>query len=123
MGGPLRRALLWQIFKTMRQRVDGGLPPGVGAVIEFTIRRPGGHAVDRYEVVMANGRCTTSRHGTQAPMVALAMDSVSFLHLVTGTTGAPALLLTGRLRVRGDFLLAARLPRLLKIPRSPDHHP
>ena len=123
MRGHLRRALLWQIFRTMRQRVDGRLPSGTDAVIEFTISRPDGRVPDRYEVVVANGRCTTTRHGDHRPTVALAMDSVSFLRLVTGTTGVAALLLRRRLRVRGDFLLAARLPGLLRIPRAPEEHP
>ncbi|MGZ6640556.1 MAG: SCP2 sterol-binding domain-containing protein [Solirubrobacteraceae bacterium] len=119
MRSPLRRLLLWQIFKTMRQRVDAGRTAGVDAVVEFRIRQPTGSAVDRYQVAMADGVCRTTRHGEQAPTVALDMDSVSFLCLVAGAAGARTLFLTGRLRVRGDFLLATRLPTLLNIPRAP----
>jgi hypothetical protein len=52
--------------------------------------------------------------------VILEMDSVSFLRLVGGAAGAPGLVVRGRLRVGGDLLLAARLPTLLKIPRTRD---
>jgi putative sterol carrier protein len=120
MRGPLRAVLLWQIFATMRERFDGDRASGVDAVVEFRIRRAVRDTVDRYQVVMAGGRCTTTKHGEQAPTVALEMDSVSFLRLVGGAASAPGLVLRGRLSVRGDFLLAARLPRLLNIPAAPN---
>lgn len=123
MRGSLRGILLWQIFTTMRQRFDGDRGRRVEAVVEFRIGRPGRRLVDRYQLVMAGGRCRRPRHGTLTPTVTLEVDSVSFLRLVGGVAGAPGLLLRGRLKVGGDLLLAARLPTLLNIPRAPDERP
>jgi len=120
LRGPLRTILLWQIFATMCQRFDPGRAQRLDAVVEFRIHRPGRETVDRYRVTVANGRCTTARRGIQPATVALDMGSVSFLRLVGGAAGAPGLLLKGKLKVRGDLLLAARLPSLLNIPRPPD---
>ena len=120
MRGPLRRVLLWQIFATMCQRFDGDRGRRVDAVIEFKIGRTGRQRVDRYQLIMAGGRCRRPRHRRRTANVILEMDSVSFLRLVGGAAGAPGLVVRGRLRVGGDFLLAARLPTLLKIPRTPD---
>jgi hypothetical protein len=120
MRGPLRRVLLWQIFATMRQRFDGDRGLRVEAVIEFRIGRPGRQRVDRYQLIMAGGRCRRPRHRRQAARVILEMDSVSFLRLIGGAAGAPGLLVRGRLKVAGDLLVAARLPTLLRIPRTPD---
>ena len=117
MRSPLRRVLLWQIFRTMRRRIDPAQAPGVDAVVEFRIRRSGGGPVDRFQVVIAGGRCTTSRGGGRRPSVRLDMGPATFLRLVGGATGAPRLVLLGKLRVWGDPLLAARLPGLLNIPK------
>lgn len=120
MRAPFGGVLRWQIFTTMRQRFDGDRASGLEAVVEFRIRRPGRQAVDRYQLAMAGGRCRRLKHAERSPAVTLEMDSPSFLRLVGGASGAPILMVTRRLKVRGDFLLAARLPGLLKIPRAPD---
>ena len=116
MRSPLRRMLLWQIFQTMRRRVDPARAAGVDAVIEFRIRRSGGTPAERAQVVLAGGRCTTSRGGDRRPSVTLDMGPATFLRLVGGASSAPKLMLQGRLWVWGDLMLAARLPELLNIP-------
>lgn len=117
MRGLLRRVLLWQIFRTMRQRVDPDRGWGGDAVVEFRIRRYRADGVDRYQLVIAEGRCTTTRSAKRAPTLTLEMPPVVFLRLVGGAASAPALILTRKLRVSGDLVLAARLPTLLKTPR------
>ena len=119
MRSPLRPILLWQIFRTMRRRFDPARAAGVDAVVEFRIRRSGGAPVGRFQVTIAGGRCTTRRDGDARPSVTLDMGPATFLRLVGGATGVPKLVLLGKLRVWGDPLLAARLPRLLRIPNTP----
>ena len=46
------------------------------------------------------------------------MGPATFLRLVGGASGAPKLMLQGRLWVWGDLVLAARLPVLLNIPQA-----
>jgi putative sterol carrier protein len=119
MRGPRRTILLWQIFATMCQRFDAGREPGLDSIVEFRIRRPGSRTVDPYRIAIAGGRCRRTRRGERTPTVALEMDSVSFLRLVGGAAAPARLLLSGRLKVRGDILLGARLPSLLNIPKPP----
>lgn len=118
MRSVLRRLLVWQIFRTMRQRIDPGRAAGVEAIVEWRIggRRRGG--LDRYQLAFAGGRCRLRRGGGQVPTLTLEMDGVGFLRLVAGASGAAWLALGGRLRARGDLALAAQLPRLLNVPRS-----
>jgi SCP-2 sterol transfer family protein len=116
MRRPIRRILLWQIFTTMCQRVDPNAWP-TDAVVEFRIRRQRSRTIDRYQVAIAKGRCRATRSPKRTSTVTLDLKPASFLRLVGGAAGAPGLILAGRLRVGGDLLLAARLPRLLKIPR------
>jgi hypothetical protein len=116
MRRPVRRILLWQVFATMCRRVDGNAWPA-NAVVEFRIHRRRSSGIDRYQVAIANGRCRASRSAKGRPTVTLDLMPVPFLRLVGGAAGAPSLILTGKLRVAGDLILAARLPRLLGIPR------
>lgn len=118
MRSPLRPVLLWQIFKTMRRRFDADRAPGIDAVVEFRIRRRRSGRADRYQVAMADGRCTATRWARRPPTVTLEMEGVPFLRLVGGAAGAARLVLSGRMSVRGDLLLAARLPALLNIPQG-----
>jgi putative sterol carrier protein len=116
MGGPLRGVLLWQIFTTMARRFDPCGEAELDAIVEFRIGRPGGGTDDHHRLVIAGGRCTTTRRGERTPTLSLELDSVSFLRLVTGDAVPAGLFLRRRLKVRGDLVLAARLPRLLDIP-------
>lgn len=119
MRGPLRRMLIWQIFSTMRRRFDPERAAGVDAVVEFRVQGGRHGRIDRRQVMIADGRCATSARATCAPTLTLELDPVAFLRLVGGAIGAWRLVLAGRLKVRGDLILAIRLPRVLGIPSRP----
>ena len=119
IGGRLRGVLLWQIFRTIAQRAQPGA--GVDAVVEFRItgRRDGG--VDRYQLTLSGGRGKSSRRGSLRPALTLELEPVAFLRLVGGTASPHLLVITGRLRLRGNLMLAVILPAALRIPmRRPD---
>ena len=113
MRSHLRTVLLWQIFRTIRQRAQP--EKRVNAVVEFRItgRRDGG--VDCYRLTLADGRCTPSRYDGP-PALTLELGPVAFLRLVSGTASPAGLLLTGKLKLRGGLLLALALPTTLRIP-------
>jgi hypothetical protein len=114
MGGRLRRVLLWQIFRTIGQRAQ---PDGhADSVVEFRItgRRDGD--VDRYRLTFHDARCRPSRGGEGRPALTLELEGVAFLRLAGGTTSAERLLMTRKLKLRGDLLLARALPATLRPP-------
>ena len=115
MRGPLRGVVLWQIFRTIRQRAQPDTR--VDAVVEFRItgRRDGG--IDRYPLALIHGRGRKPRRDAPKPAVTLELEPVAFLRLVGGTASAQRLLITGKLKMRGDPLLALALPTALRIPR------
>ena len=110
-----RSVLLWAIFRTIGQRAQPDTR--VNAVVEFRIagRRDGG--IDRYQLAFTNGRCMTSRHNRRKPALTLTVEPVAFLHLVGGTASPQRLFIAGRLKLRGDLILALALPATLRIPR------
>jgi hypothetical protein len=96
MGSRLRGVLLWQIFRTIRQRAQPDRR--VNAVVEFGItgRRDGG--IDRFQLTLIDGRCRTSRRRGRRPALTLELEPVAFLRLVGGTASASRLLIAGKRR-------------------------
>jgi hypothetical protein len=115
MRGRLRGVVLWQIFRTIRQRAQPDTR--VNAVVEFRVtgRRDGG--IDRYQLALIGGRGRRPRRDAPGPALTLELEPVAFLGLVGGTARAERLLIAGKLKLRGDLLLALALPTALRIPR------
>jgi hypothetical protein len=111
----LRGVLLWQIFRTIRQRAQPDTR--VNAVVEFRItgRRDGG--IDCYRLTLSDGRGRKSRRGGGRPALTLELEPVAFLRLVGGTASARRLVIAGKLKLRGDLVLALALPTALRPPK------
>jgi len=114
--GWLGGVLVWQIFRTIAQRAQPDAR--VEAVVEFRItgRRDG--AINRYQITLVNGRARASRGTGPAPALTLELEPVAFLRLVGGTASPQRLLIAGKLKLRGDLILALALPTALRIPRG-----
>ncbi|MGO9899928.1 MAG: SCP2 sterol-binding domain-containing protein [Solirubrobacteraceae bacterium] len=113
MCSRFRGVLLWQIFRTIAQRAQPDAH--LNAVVEFRItgRRDGG--IDRYQLIFGNGQCRTARRGRE-PALTLEFEPVAFLRLVGGIHSPQRLLLTRKLKLRGDVMLALALTGALKLP-------
>jgi hypothetical protein len=110
----VRGVLLWLILRTIRQRARPDTR--VNAVVEFRItgRRDGG--VDRYRLALSGGRASKSGLARQEPALTLELEPVAFLRLTGGTASPQRLLLAGKLKLRGDLVLAMALPTALRLP-------
>lgn len=112
-----RKATLDEIFRRMAEHVEPEKAQGNDAVVHWKILdRPGG-GYDHFEVVLEDGSCTVSEEPARGPSVILKIGPVDFLKLVSGKTTGPTLFMTGRLKIEGDLLFAARLAALFRIPR------
>jgi putative sterol carrier protein len=107
--------LLWQIFRTICQRAQPD--PRLDAVVEFRITGRRGGGIDRYQLILVDGRCRKSGAGGRRPELTLELESMAFLSLVAGTASPQRLLVAGKLRLRGDLLLALALPSALRLPK------
>jgi hypothetical protein len=114
MRSRLRGVLLWQIFRTICQRAQPDTRLNGVVELRITGRRCGG--IDRYQLTLTDGRCRTSRRGGRRPALTLELEPVAFLRLVGGTASARRLLLAGKLKLRGDLVLAWALPAALRLP-------
>ena len=117
LSGPVRERALKEIFRRMEAHFDAVKARDVEAVIHWRIggRPEGGH--DQYETVIRGGSCTVSQGGSAEPRVAFQVDDpVDFLRLVTGNANGPMLFMSGKLKIQGDLLFAARVQSFFQIP-------
>jgi putative sterol carrier protein len=113
-----REILLDQVFQSMPERFMAEKAGDVEAVVEWRVRgRPDG-GVDRWQLVIEKGSCRAQRDGDAEPTVSFTVGDVDFIKLVTGNASGPMLFTFGKLKIRGDLLLAARFQSFFEVPRS-----
>jgi putative sterol carrier protein len=113
-----RELLLEEIFKRMPERFRADKAGDLDAVIEWRIDgRPDG-GDDRWQLTIRNGACTVVPNGDEEPTLCFRVGAVNFLKLITGNASGPMLFTFGRLKIRGDLLLAARVQSFFEVPRS-----
>ena len=116
LRGPQRPLVLRRIFKAMERQLDPERGARANVVLHWEIARRGGGA-DRWQLVVADGRCRASRRLDREPTATLKLDDGAFLDLVTGSLTGPALYMSGRLRVEGDPMRVASLTSAFRMPR------
>jgi len=111
-----RELILGEIFRRMPERFDSDRAAGVEAVVEWRIlERPGG-GYDAWHVILSDGRCEVAEGRADAPSVVFEIKPVDFIRLITGNANGPKLFLFGQLKIRGNLVLAARMPTFFRIP-------
>ena len=110
-----RDVLLDEIFHRMPQQFDPGRAEGVEAVIEWQITRPDGEP-DRWQLSIREGRCDCTRGGEAEPDVSYRVAPVDFVKLITGIDSGPKMFVFGRLRIRGNLMMAARMQGWFRMP-------
>jgi putative sterol carrier protein len=113
-----RELLLGEIFKRMPERFAPDKAGDLHAVVEWRVggRPDGGH--DRWQLTIKDRACTATPDGDADPNVTLSLGAVDFLKLITGNASGPMMFTFGKLKIRGDLLLAARIQSFFKVPRS-----
>src|SRR3954447_22185945 len=112
-----RDLVLDGIFTAMPDSLVAANAAGLEAVAEWRITGPGDHPPARWQVRIAGGQCTVQRDGDATPDVVYELGGVDFIRLVAGQLEGPQLFVSGRLRVEGDLMLAARMPAMFTPPK------
>jgi putative sterol carrier protein len=119
MSGPQREPALREIFARMAEHLDPAKARGHDAVIHFRIAgRPEGGS-DDFEVVISEGSCTVNESLEREPRVAIKVDGVSFLKMISNRVSGPQLFMTGKLKIEGDLMFAPQITSLFRIPTAP----
>jgi putative sterol carrier protein len=111
-----RELLLAEIFRQMPARLDGERASDIDAVIEWRIVDHKTREPDIWHLIVRDGTAEVQAGPAQSPTVIMEVGAIDFMRLITGGASGPKLFLFGRLKVKGNLVLAARMPGLFDIP-------
>lgn len=118
LEGAQRREILDGIFARMPESFRPGRAAGLDAVIQWTITG-GANGSDTYEIRIADGACTTSpATGTTHPTLAITVAPVDFVKVVSGNANPVLMFMSGKLKAKGDMMLAVNIPNLFEVPKA-----
>ena len=102
-----------EIFNEMQKRIDGNPAKlaGIKAVYEFEIS---GTDPGIYSVAIADGKAWVSEGPHSSPDMTMIMASNDFADMVGGKLDGVRAFTEGKLRLKGDMMLAMRLQSFLK---------
>jgi putative sterol carrier protein len=101
-----------EVFNEMQKRMDANPAKlaGLKAVFQFDI---GGADPGIYSVAIDDGRGLVSEGPSSSPDITITMPSNDFMDLVEGRLDGVTAFMGGKLKVKGDMMLAMRLQSLL----------
>jgi putative sterol carrier protein len=92
------------IFDEMGKRFLPEKAAGRTAVIEYDITL--GDGTETYQLDVADGTCTVSKGANKDATVALTLAAPDFLRLITGKLNGVNAFMSGKLKLKGDMMLA-----------------
>ncbi|MGH2953866.1 MAG: SCP2 sterol-binding domain-containing protein [Solirubrobacterales bacterium] len=119
MESPMRGQILTEIFNRMEQHFRADAAGDTEAVIHWRITGGPEGGTDEYETVIKDGACDV-HEGLQSDgaRVTFTIGGADFLRLVTGNAAGPMLFMSGKLKIEGDMMFAARAASLFTIPSA-----
>lgn len=122
MRGPLRRFITAQIFGGMARAFDGERGRDLDTAVRWEIGPAEGPATETWDLVLKDGKARAVRRAeavspdADAPRTTIGLDRPTLLELAIGNLNGPQAYLSGRLRMKGDVMLAQRLTSLIQVP-------
>ncbi len=118
MAGDGRGKILDEVFGRMPTLFRADRAGATQAVIHWNITGGAGGSADTYETVIENGACTVTDTPVRDPKLAMTMDAVTFLKVVSGDGNPMMMFMTGKIKAKGDLSLAASIAKLFDIPKG-----
>lgn len=118
MGSAGRGKILDGIFDRMPSLFRADRAGATQAVIHWNITGGPDSSTDTYETVIENGACTVTNQPVREPKLAMTMDPVTFLKVVSGDGNPMMMFMTGKIKAKGDLGLAAQVAKLFDLPKS-----
>lgn len=121
MRSPARKPILDAIFWQMPKQLDAKQARDVNTTIRWCITGRSDGGTDTYDLHLEGGQARTSHStgaGAAEPRLTITMDGSEFLRLVSGNSDPMRAYFTGRIKLAGDIMVAAKLATLFRIPGS-----
>jgi putative sterol carrier protein len=117
MRSPARKPILDAIFWQIPKQLDAKHASDVNTTIRWCITGRADGGVDTYDLQIKDGRARTIRGtGGVDPRLTITMDGPEFLRLVSGNADPMRAYFTGRIKLAGDIMVAAKLATLFRLP-------
>jgi putative sterol carrier protein len=113
-----RNKILDEVFNRMPTLFRADRAGATQAVIHWAITGGPEGSTDTYETVIENGACTVTNQPARDPKLAMTMDPVTFLKVVSGDGNPMMMFMTGKIKAKGDLGLAAQVAKLFDIPKG-----
>lgn len=117
MSGDDRGKILDEVFNRMPTLFRADRAGATKTVIHWIITG-GATGSDTYETVIEDGACTVTSQPVREPKLAMTMDPVTFLKVVSGDGNPMMMFMTGKIKAKGDLGLAAQVAKLFDIPKA-----
>jgi hypothetical protein len=117
MSGDARTKILDEVFNRMPTLFRPEKAGNTSAVIHWIVTG-GPNGSDTYETVIENGACTVTNQPARESKLAMTMDPVTFLKVVSGDGNPMMMFMTGKIKAKGDLGLAANVAKLFDIPKA-----
>ena len=118
MASDSRTKILDGVFNRMPTLFRADRAGDTKAVIHWHLTGGPGGSTDSYETVIEDGACSVTNQPVREPKLAMTMDPVTFLKVVSGDGNPMMMFMTGKIKAKGDFGLAAQVAKLFDIPRN-----
>jgi hypothetical protein len=102
--------ILARVFEQMARDFDPGNGPRDDVVVQWDVSGPDGR-VHTWQMVARPDGCSVVEGALGKPRVTLRVGLVTFLKLVTGLVSGMRALSTGKLKLRGDLMLATSIDK------------
>ena len=113
-----RPLVLTEVFRRMAAHLRADRALSVHAVVRWRIGCGSNNEYEQFQTVIDGGSCVTGTQLDSTPRITLTLGMADFLRLATGTAAPARLLISRRLRIRGDLRFALRLASLFDIPAA-----
>ncbi|NIJ15030.1 hypothetical protein FHU38_005438 [Saccharomonospora amisosensis] len=112
----LRPVLLREVFRRMSEQLVPERVKYVTLVVAW--RFPDGEGdYERFYTLIEDGRCSWSTRPYEHVDTTITVEADDFLRMATGNVGVPAMFITGKIKVRGDYTPALRLVGYFDLPK------
>ncbi|MDV6011053.1 alkyl sulfatase C-terminal domain-containing protein [Haloechinothrix sp. LS1_15] len=117
----LRTFFLEEIFRRMSDHLIESKSRGVSLTLSWRFTdgddADEGGEYQRYQTVIEDGVCVSGEDLGRVPDTTLTMSALDFMRVATGNAAVAPMFITGRVRVKGDYSLAAMLSSYFDIPK------
>jgi putative sterol carrier protein len=99
-------AVVKMIFDGMAGSFQPDKAAGVNTVIQYDITGEGG---GKWNVVIADGKCTVSEGAHDAPKLTLTIGAQDWIDMIMGKLDGQQAFMTGKLKLKGDMAMAMKM--------------